>query len=163
SGSVVVSASASDNVGVASVQFKVDGINLGPALSVGPYTVVWDTKKLRGSHQLSAVARDAAGNQSIATVSVTIGKPGAGAALTSLSAGDQRSEEVSIGYTRLDEATAEAVGIIRIQDGDRIVSETFIAPTAKMPTGRVFVTVDGSINSGVAIANDEDADAEISF
>jgi hypothetical protein len=163
SGIVNISASASDNVGVVGVQFRVDGVNFGSELSAQPYTVVWDTRKLKGSYKLSAVARDAAGNQSVASVSVTIGngKAAVGAALTS-SKVDQAGE-ISVGYTRLDEGTSEAIGIIRIRDGERIVSENFIAPTANMTTGRVFVTVDGAVNSGVAIANDAGADAEVSF
>jgi hypothetical protein len=59
---VTVSASASDNVGVAGVQFKLDGSNLGNEDTSAPYTISWDTTGLSGSHTLTAVARDAAGN-----------------------------------------------------------------------------------------------------
>ncbi|MDP3543605.1 MAG: Ig-like domain-containing protein [Elusimicrobiota bacterium] len=63
SGTVSVTASASDNVGVASVQLKLDGANLGPALTAVPYAYAWDTKlAANGAHSLTAVATDAAGN-----------------------------------------------------------------------------------------------------
>jgi hypothetical protein len=73
SGTVTVSASASDNVGVAGVQFRLDGANLGTEVTQAPYSVSWDASKVAaGAHVLSAVARDAAGNTASATsVSVT--------------------------------------------------------------------------------------------
>ena len=63
SGSVTVSANASDNVGVASVQFFLDGSNLGSLLIVAPYSVAWNTATAsNGAHTLTAQAKDAAGN-----------------------------------------------------------------------------------------------------
>src|SRR5690606_409835 len=73
SGSVSVSANASDNVGVAGVQFKLDGANLGSEVTSAPYRMVWDTPATaNGKHTLTAVVRDAAGNKTTtAPVSVT--------------------------------------------------------------------------------------------
>ena len=69
---VTVSADASDNVGVVGVQFKLDGANLGAEDLTAPYSTTWNsTSTANGSHTLSAVARDAAGNRATATV-VTI-------------------------------------------------------------------------------------------
>jgi hypothetical protein len=63
SGTVTVSASAADNVGVVSVQFQLDGANLGAEDTAAPYTVAWNTTAVpNGAHTLTAVARDAAGN-----------------------------------------------------------------------------------------------------
>jgi hypothetical protein len=62
SGTVTVSANASDNVGVVGVQFKLDGANLGAEDTTAPYGVAWDTTTAAaGTHTLTAVARDAAG------------------------------------------------------------------------------------------------------
>ncbi len=74
SGTVTLSANASDNVGVAGVQFKVDNNNVGTEDTTAPYSMAWSSSTVAdGSHQISAVARDAAGNVSSATpVSVTI-------------------------------------------------------------------------------------------
>src|SRR5207249_2232181 len=72
-GNVTVSASASDNVGVAGVQFKLDGANLGAEVSVPPYTVVWPTTLVpNGTHRLAAMAHDAAGNTRTASLTVTV-------------------------------------------------------------------------------------------
>lgn len=65
SATVTVSANAGDNVGVVGVQFKLDGVNLGAEDTAAPYSISWDTtKSSNGSHVLTAVARDAAGNLS---------------------------------------------------------------------------------------------------
>src|SRR5881296_1671347 len=71
---VTVSASASDNVGVVGVQFKLDGVNLGAEDTVAPYSVSWNTTlAASGTHSLTAVARDAAGNTATAAaVGVTV-------------------------------------------------------------------------------------------
>ena len=74
SGRVTVSASATDNVGVAGVQFTLDGVRLGVQVTTPPYAITWDTTTAAsGAHTLSAVARDAAGNTGTsAGVSVTV-------------------------------------------------------------------------------------------
>jgi hypothetical protein len=69
SGSTTVIASASDNVAVVSVQFQLDGTNLGSPITTSPYSVTWDTTTAgNGAHQLTAVARDAAGNSTTSTI-----------------------------------------------------------------------------------------------
>ena len=74
SATVAVTASASDNVGVAGVQFRVDGVNLGGEITAAPYTTSWSTiTAANGTHTLTAIARDAAGNTTTsAAVSVTV-------------------------------------------------------------------------------------------
>src|SRR5207244_6553060 len=63
SGTTAVTASATDDIGVAGVQFKLDGANLGAEDTTAPYSVAWDTgTALDGAHTITAVARDAAGN-----------------------------------------------------------------------------------------------------
>src|SRR2546427_65519 len=72
-GLVSVSATATDNVGVVGVQFKLDGVNLGAELTAAPYSISGTTTTAsNGAHSLTAVARDAAGNTATAVaVSVT--------------------------------------------------------------------------------------------
>jgi len=74
SGTVAVSATASDNVGVVGVQFRLDGVNLGAEDTTSPFSASWNTTSVsNGSHLLTAVARDAAGNTATsASVSVTV-------------------------------------------------------------------------------------------
>ncbi|PYQ06413.1 MAG: hypothetical protein DMF82_06350 [Acidobacteria bacterium] len=73
-GTTVVSASATDNVGVSGVQFLVDGSALGAEVTTAPYTVSWDTTTVAtGAHSLTAVARDGAGNTTTSgAVTVTV-------------------------------------------------------------------------------------------
>jgi len=62
-GLISVTANALDNQGVAGVQFKLDGSNLGTEDTASPYAVSWDTSQTaNGLHTLTAIARDAAGN-----------------------------------------------------------------------------------------------------
>src|SRR5712692_1468162 len=65
SSTISVSATASDNVGVMGVQFLLDGVNLGTKFILAPCATTWDTASAsNGTHVLTAVARDAAGNHS---------------------------------------------------------------------------------------------------
>jgi hypothetical protein len=75
SGSVTVSATANDNVGVAGVQFLIGGELLGAEDTTAPYSISWNSTSVAngGPYQLSARARDAAGNTTPATaVNVTV-------------------------------------------------------------------------------------------
>src|SRR2546427_380636 len=74
SGTVMVSASATDNVGIVGVQFKLDGVNLGAEDTTNAYSISWNsTLAANGTHTLTAVARDAAGNTATSpAVSVTV-------------------------------------------------------------------------------------------
>ena len=71
---ITLTATANDNVGVVGVQFKLDGAQLGPELTSPPFTTTWDTATVaNGSHVLTAVARDAAGNTATAaSVAITV-------------------------------------------------------------------------------------------
>ena len=52
-----MSATASDTNGIASVQFEVDGSNVGPAETVAPYQYTWDsTTVANGIHTVTAIA-----------------------------------------------------------------------------------------------------------
>ena len=74
SNTVTIGATASDNGTVAGVQFKVDNVNLGAEDTTAPYSIAWDTTTAtNGSHTLTAVARDGAGNTATSSsVTVTV-------------------------------------------------------------------------------------------
>jgi hypothetical protein len=80
SASVSVAANAADAGGVVGVRFRLDGAALGVEDTAAPYAITWDTKTATdGSHVLTAVARDAAGNTTTSTavtVTVTNARPG---------------------------------------------------------------------------------------
>lgn len=74
---VTISAMVTDNVGVAGVQFKLDGANLGLEKLIPPFSMVWNTANVTvGTHALTAVARDPAGNMATSnTIVLTITSP----------------------------------------------------------------------------------------
>jgi predicted phage tail protein len=78
SGTVSVTASATDNVGVTSVEFYLDGA-LQSTDTTAPYSWSWNTTgATNGGHSLMTKAYDAAGNAgSSAAVSVTVANGGA--------------------------------------------------------------------------------------
>lgn len=70
---VTLQASASDAYGVAGVQFKVDGTNVGAEITSAPYQLAYDTHLLaNGARTIAAVARDRAGNTQTASLSATV-------------------------------------------------------------------------------------------
>ena len=73
-GAMTLTAAASDNVGVVAVQFKIDGVNIGGEAFTAPYAVSWNSATVsNGTHTLTVVARDAAGNTAVSTaVSVIV-------------------------------------------------------------------------------------------
>ena len=74
SGNVTLAASAIDNVGVASVQFQVDGKNTGTPVTTAPYQLSWNSVTVaNGTHNITAVAKNLNGKTATsAAVSVEI-------------------------------------------------------------------------------------------
>ncbi len=80
SSAITLSASSTDNVAVAGVQFQIDGVNLGSEVTAtsGPtiYSTTWNTaSSTNGTHIISAIAYDTSNNSSTATTSVTVANP----------------------------------------------------------------------------------------
>jgi hypothetical protein len=89
SGVTTVAATASDNVGVAGVQFLLDGAPLGDEDLTSPYALSWDTTAHdNGEYTLAARARDAVGNQTTAAVIVSVVNPSAGLRISSVDGPD---------------------------------------------------------------------------
>jgi hypothetical protein len=113
SGTVTVSATASDDVGVVSVQFMLDGATLGPNLSTAPYTTQWlTTSAANGTHTLTAIARDAAGkttNSSAITVTVLNDLAAPAIALTSPAAGSMLSGTMMLSASATDDIAVTSV------------------------------------------------------
>jgi alpha-mannosidase len=110
SGTIPVTASASDNVGVVGVQFQVDGVNLGAEDTSAPYSIDWNTAAAaNGSHTLSAVARDAAGNKgTAATVMVTVNNDTVAPSVpTALTATAVSSTQINLAWA----ASSDNVGV----------------------------------------------------
>ena len=74
-GSAVIAATATDDTGVARVDFKVDGVLVGSD-TLAPFSATWDcTGAAIGSHAIEAVAFDAAGNSASAVSHVSVEAP----------------------------------------------------------------------------------------
>ena len=113
-GTVAVTAAAADNVAVTRVEFQIDGVALGAALTAPPYSVNLDTTvHASGQHVLRARAADAAGNVS------------AWAELT-----------VQLGGTRTQPA-----GITRNENW--VTGLSSATAIAQAPDGRLFITQQG--------------------
>jgi hypothetical protein len=113
-GTVTVSATASSSIGIASVQFQVDGANSGAAVTVAPYTLSWNTTTLtNGNHTLTAVAKDTAGNTTTSAgvtvnVSNTVAKPTV--SITAPVAGATVSGTITVSAT-----ASSSIGIASVQ------------------------------------------------
>jgi hypothetical protein len=80
SGNVTVTANASDDVAISSVQFQVDGTNIGSAITTPPYSILWNSSGVaNGPHTLTAIATNGA-NLSTTSAGVGVTVSGAGPA-----------------------------------------------------------------------------------
>src|SRR5262249_43769371 len=76
SGTVTLTANVTSSIGIAGVQFTLDGGNLGPNLTTAPYSFTWNTTTVaNGCHVITAVATDTLGNKGSATISAAASNP----------------------------------------------------------------------------------------
>jgi hypothetical protein len=129
SGTVAVSATASDNVGVVGVQFKLDGANLSSEDTSSPYSINWDTTTAsNGSHTLTATARDAAGNTTTSTSRTVTVSNGSGGGVPGDCNGDGHVTIIDLSTLLSHYATAYAAcdfntdGIVNIIDLSTLLS-----------------------------------------
>ena len=129
SGTVSVTATAADNVGVVGVQFQLDGANLGAEKTAAPWTISWNTATgTAGAHTLTAVARDAAGNRTTSAAVVATVATAPTVAITAPTSGATVSSTVSV-----TAAAGDTVGVAGVQfklDGANMGSEVTTAPFA---------------------------------
>lgn len=72
-----LAANAGDSVGVAGVQFMIDGVNLGSELTSAPYYLTWDSTTVsNGAHTLSARARNTSNLTSTASITINVDNSG---------------------------------------------------------------------------------------
>jgi glucose/arabinose dehydrogenase len=72
-GTLTITATATDNVGVVSMEFQVDGVAIGGLDTTSPYSTTVDTTLYAsGQHIVRARARDAAGNSSPTWATATV-------------------------------------------------------------------------------------------
>ncbi len=111
-GIVTLTASATDNVAVAGVEFQLDGAPIGAEITAPPYQAALDTSAhTAGQHVLQVRSRDAAGNRSAwATATVRFGG----------------SRSVPLGFSKNEThvtGLASAVAFAQAPDGRLFVAE----------------------------------------
>jgi len=112
SGTITLSATASDNVGVARVEFLVDGVLVGTDATPA-YSMTLDSTTLsNGSHTLVAKAFDAAGNSATSSaVAFTVSNVVADTTAPTVSA----SEAGTSGTITLSASAADNVGVAKVE------------------------------------------------
>lgn len=125
-----VYASATDATGVAGVQFKLDGANLGTEVIAAPYVTLWNTTlSASGTHALGAVARDGAGNiGTAAPVSVTVDNIPPSVSITAPASGAMVAGIITVSATAADDVSV--VGVQFKLDGANLGAEVTTAPYA---------------------------------
>jgi alpha-mannosidase len=163
SGTVAVSAQASDDVGVAGVQFLLDGSNLGAEDTVVPYAVQWDSRSApNGSHVLSAVARDPAGNRQTApNVAVVVTNDTTPPTVpTNLTATAASSSQIDLRWSEVTD-DAGVAGYRVSRDGSLIATtaETTFSDTGLRPQTAYTYTVAAFDKAGNISASSAPASA----
>lgn len=153
-GVVTLSADATDNSGFVTVSFLIDGVLLGPASATAPYTRAWNTTAFAdGSHTVTAVARDAAGNQSTSSVTVTTANA-IDTTPPTVSITAPTNAATVVGTITLTAIASDNVGVVGVQfklDGANILSEIMSFPYT---TSWNSTTVSDGSHTLTAVARD---------
>jgi len=117
-GTIALTVNATDNIGIAGVQYKMSGTALGAEVTTPPFSLAWDTTAAAdGVYTVKAVARDAAGN--------TKGSPGVAVTVS--------NGRVKVLWTQLVNATAIAKTLSKTggcdgcADGGALSAQTIVA------------------------------------
>jgi hypothetical protein len=131
-GTITATATATDNVGVVGVQFKLNGVNVGSEDLTSPYSLSIDTTKYtNGSYTLSAVARDAAGNTTTAQSAFTITNVVADTTLPVVAITNPLAGTVKAGTITASATATDNVGVVGVQfklNGVNVGAEELILP-----------------------------------
>ncbi len=130
SGTINVTATATDNVGVAGVQFLLDGNNLGSEDISAPYSISWNTTTIaNGNHSLAARARDAAGNTTTSTaVTVNVNNSDATPPVVTITGPAAGNVSGTINVTATATDNVGVAGVQFLLDGNNLGSEDLSAP-----------------------------------
>jgi hypothetical protein len=127
SGTVGISATAADDQGVFGVQFRLDGAPLGGEDGAEPFEVAWNTLTAsNGLHTLTAVARDAAGKETTASVVVTVANDTTAPTIALTSPAGTVTGTVTIAATATDDIAVS--GVRFLLDGSILGVEDTAAP-----------------------------------
>ncbi len=127
---VTLSANVADAGGIASVQFAVDGVNTGAAVTSAPYSIVWNSTGVSdGSHSITARATDVAGNSTVSSaVTVTVDNTGPTMSVTApTNASTVSGSAVTLSATAVDTSGVSGVqfGIDGVDTGSADTSDPY--------------------------------------
>jgi hypothetical protein len=165
-GLVTLAASVSDNVGVTSVQFLLDGTSVGPQLTTPPFEYTWNSAGTsNGAHSLSATATNSANQTGTAiAVNVTVDNSGSPAIVGSWAA------PVSLPAVAVNLILTANNKLLLYQDGSTatvwdylnntftsvpISVNLFCSGASMLADGRIFVVGGYGGSSSIGIANAE--------
>lgn len=119
SGTITVSADASDNVAVTGVQFLLDGASLGSEDTSSPFSTSLDSASIsNGPHTLMARARDAAGTfTDSAPISIDV------------SNGNQTTSTIPLSFDDPIFTNMTTSGDVQIPDGGTLSNRSITGPT----------------------------------
>jgi peptidoglycan/xylan/chitin deacetylase (PgdA/CDA1 family) len=129
-GTQTITPKVTDAKGIAKVQYKLDGQNLGSAVIASPYSFSWDTTKTaNGSHSLTAVATNTS-NLSTTSIAVTVNVQNPTPPAISITS-PAANTTVSGAAQSITSNVADAQGISKVQyelDGQPLGSAVTAAP-----------------------------------
>jgi len=173
--SVIVSAVATDNIGVVGVRFKLDGVDLGLEDTTSPYSVAWDSTDFTDdSHTITAVARDMAGNTTT-SAAITVIIDNVQPTLIPYAILNLGAQTGAVTDTSTTQSTdygrvlpdfgpmPAAEAIFGYRTGNILVSETGVPASEPENSGRIYVELSSLVKTGIALANSSNADAVVSF
>jgi hypothetical protein len=114
-GTITVSASASDSVGVSRIDFYLNG-TLRASVNVSPYSFNWDTKTVaNGSNRLMAKAFDAAGNAGTCYIDVSVSNPVPDTTPPTVTVTSPSSGAMVGGTTSITAGASDNVGVAKVE------------------------------------------------
>jgi len=156
-GSVTVSANATDNVAIANVQFYLDG-SLQSTDTSSPYSWSWNTTTgSNGSHTLTAVATDSAGNSTTSSaVAVTVSNSAPDSTPPTVSLTAPSNGATVSGTVTVTATASDNVGVANVkfyldgtqQQTDATSPYSWSWNTASAPNGSHTLTAEATDNSG---------------
>ncbi len=158
SGTVTLSANASDDQAIAGVQFRVDGSTVGAEDTSAPFTAAWNTMTAAaGAHVVTAVARDGAGNVTTSSaVSVQVANPLV--SITGIVVSGIGSSTATITWTtdrpsdsQCEFGTTSALGSATARDTSAVTAHSVIL-TGLTPSSPYFVRTLSRDAAGTAIS-----------
>jgi hypothetical protein len=125
SGAVTLSASVEAGIGIAGVQFRVDGADMGGPVPSAPYEVVWNSLGWgNGLHTVQAEAWDLAGNAAADTVDIVLS--------------NAPLDSFLVAAYPFDEGTGAVAGDASAHGNDGVVSDAAWTGAGKYGEGLAF-------------------------